>query len=99
MAPFGLAIGKRSLRTWMPRASVIHLDANGNVTSRQASAFSRYEAYVRIVADGPRQRAADLRRTSVERSQMSVVAQAECQWNVLWLPATDRDAHAAAHSC
>jgi hypothetical protein len=27
---------------------------------------------------------------------MSVAAQAECQWNVLWLPATDRDAHAAA---
>lgn len=28
---------------------------------------------------------------------MSVAAQAECQWNVLWLAATDRDSHAAAH--
>jgi hypothetical protein len=27
---------------------------------------------------------------------MSVAAQAECQRNVLWLPATDRDSRAAA---
>jgi hypothetical protein len=39
------------------------------------------------------------RCASVERQEMSVSAQAECQCGVLWLPATDRESHAAAHRC
>jgi hypothetical protein len=39
------------------------------------------------------------RCASVERQEMSVSARAECQCGVLWLPATDRESHAAAHRC
>jgi hypothetical protein len=30
---------------------------------------------------------------------MSVAAQVECQWKVLWRPATERDSHAAKRRC